>query len=61
MEKKLQEMRSSLMVNVVNGFQNLEINFLLILMLTKVITWVAINTEWLKINGRLNNEYIRQQ
>ena len=55
MEKKSQEMRSSLMVNVVNGFQNLEINFLLILMLTKVIIWAEINIDQLEINGRLNN------
>jgi hypothetical protein len=29
--------------------------------LTKVIIWAEINTDQLEINGRLNNEYIRQQ
>ena len=55
MEKKLLEMVNSFLVNVESGFLKLEINFLLILMLTNLTTWVEINIEWLKIIGRLNN------
>ena len=54
-EKVELERLNLFLANVENIFQKLDINFLLILMLTNPITWVEINTEVLEIIGRLNN------
>jgi len=50
-------MVNSLSVNVASGFQKQEINFLPILMSINPTQWVAINTEWLKILGKLNSMF----